>query len=176
MDNRTEMREFLATRRAKIAPDQAGVPLYGQRRQVPGLRPEEVAQLAGLPTDYYTRREKGNLRGASDSVLEAIARALQLNEAERAHLVDLARAARHRPRASPPDPAPAGRPSLQHLRDAMTAAVAFVRNGPARRPGGQTARPRLLRTAARGPLELGDGAEGDRAANGPRGDRQYSTR
>src|SRR3954469_5732911 len=74
MDNRTEVREFLATRRAKITPDQAGVPLYGQRRRVPGLRREEVAQLAGLSTDYYTRLEKGNLRGASDSVLEAIAR------------------------------------------------------------------------------------------------------
>src|SRR3954451_24803568 len=94
MDNRTEVREFLATRRAKITPDQAGVPLYGQRRRVPGLRREEVAQLAGLSTDYYTRLAKGNLGGASDSVLEAIARALRLDEAERAHLLVLARAAR----------------------------------------------------------------------------------
>jgi transcriptional regulator with XRE-family HTH domain len=75
VDNRTEVREFLTTRRAKITPDQAGVPLYGLRRRVPGLRREEVAQLAGLSTDYYTRLEKGNLRGASDSVLDAIARA-----------------------------------------------------------------------------------------------------
>jgi transcriptional regulator with XRE-family HTH domain len=130
MDNRTEVREFLATRRAKITPDQAGVPLYGQRRRVPGLRREEVAQLAGLSTDYYTRLEKGNLRGASDSVLEAIARALQLGDAERAHLFDLAHAARGtarepRRRAQPQQM----RPSLQHLLDAMTAAVAFVRNG-----------------------------------------------
>jgi transcriptional regulator with XRE-family HTH domain len=130
MDNRTEVREFLATRRAKITPDQAGVPLYGQRRRVPGLRREEVAQLAGLSTDYYTRLEKGNLRGASDSVLEAIARALQLGDAERAHLFDLARAARGaagapRRRAQPQQM----RPSLQHLLDAMTTAVAFVRNG-----------------------------------------------
>src|SRR3954463_13087965 len=94
MDNRTEVREFLATRRAKITPDQAGVPLYGQRRRVPGLRREEVAQLAGLSPDYYPRLEKGNLRGASDSVLEAIARALQLGDAERAHLLDLSNAAR----------------------------------------------------------------------------------
>jgi transcriptional regulator with XRE-family HTH domain len=130
MDNRTEVREFLATRRAKITPDQAGVPLYGQRRRVPGLRREEVAQLAGLSTDYYTRLEKGNLRGASDSVLEAIARALQLGDAERAHLFDLAHAARGtarepRHRAQPQQI----RPSLQHLLDAMTTAVAFVRNG-----------------------------------------------
>lgn len=90
VDNRTEVREFLSTRRAKLTPDQAGVPLYGRRRRVPGLRREEVAQLADLSTDYY----KGNLRGASDSVLDAIARALQLDDAERAHLSDLARGAR----------------------------------------------------------------------------------
>src|SRR3954470_562026 len=130
MDNRTEVREFLATRGAKITPDQAGVPLYGQRRRLPGLRREEVAQLAGLSTDQYPRLEKGNLRGASDSVLEAIARALQLGDAERAHLFDLARAARGaagapRRRAQPQQM----RPSLQHLLDAMTTAVAFVRNG-----------------------------------------------
>ena len=131
MDNRTEVREFLATRRAKLTPDQAGVPLYGQRRRVPGLRREEVAQLAGLSTDYYTRLEKGNLRGASDSVLEAIARALQLDDAERAHLHDLARAARAgavrgpRRRTQPQQV----RPSIQQLLDAMTAGVAFVRNG-----------------------------------------------
>jgi transcriptional regulator with XRE-family HTH domain len=97
---------------------------------VPGLRREEVAQLAGVSTDYYTRLEKGNLASASDSVLEAIARALQLDDAERAHLLDLARTARggapptrRRPRAQQV------RPSVQHLLDAMTGAVAFVRNG-----------------------------------------------
>ena len=130
VDNRTEVRQFLTTRRAKITPDQAGVPLYGQRRRVPGLRREEVAQLAGLSTDYYTRLEKGNLRGASDSVLEAITRALQLDEAERAHLFDLARAARgtgREPRRR--TQVQQVRPSLQHLLDAMTGAVAFVRNG-----------------------------------------------
>lgn len=130
MDNRAEVREFLATRRAKITPDQAGVPMYGTRRRVPGLRREEVAQLAGLSTDYYTRLEKGNLRSASDSVLEAIARALQLDDAERAHLLDLARAARggsgptrRRTRAQQV------RPSIQHLLDAMTGAVGAVSNG-----------------------------------------------
>src|SRR3954452_6999944 len=90
--NRTEVREFLSTRRAKLTPDRAGVPLYGRRRRVPGLRREEGAQLAGVSVDYYTRLEKGNLRGASDDVLDAIARALQLDEAERAYLLDLARA------------------------------------------------------------------------------------
>jgi len=130
VDNRTEVREFLTTRRAKITPDQAGVPLYGQRRRVPGLRREEVAQLAGLSTDYYTRLEKGNLRGASDSVLEAIARALHLDDAEHAHLLDLARAARAGAR-EPRRRAPAQqvRPSLQHMLDAMTTAAAFIRNG-----------------------------------------------
>jgi transcriptional regulator with XRE-family HTH domain len=130
VDTRTEAREFLTTRRAKLTPDRAGVPLYGQRRRVPGLRREEVAQLAGLSTDYYTRLEKGNLRGASDGVLEAIARALQLDDAERSHLFDLARAARAgsrepRRRARPEQI----RPSIQHLLDSMTTAVAFVTNG-----------------------------------------------
>ena len=130
MDNQAEVREFLATRRAKLSPQQAGVPLYGTRRRVPGLRREEVAQLAGLSTDYYTRLEKGNLRSASESVLEAIARALQLDDAEHAHLLDLARAARDgarpvRRRA----PAKQIRPSLQHLLDALTGGAAFVVNG-----------------------------------------------
>ena len=130
VDNRTEVRDFLSTRRAKLTPDQAGVPLYGQRRRVPGLRREEVAQLAGLSTDYYTRLEKGNLRGAWDSVLDAIARALQLDDAERAHLLDLARAARDGAREPRRRPRPEQvRDSIQHMLDAMTAAVAFVRNG-----------------------------------------------
>src|SRR4051794_15919321 len=130
VDNRSEVREFLSTRRAKLTPDQAGVPLYGQRRRVPGLRREEVAQLAGLSTDYYTRLEKGNLRGASDSVLEAIAFALQLDDAERAHLFDLARTARDGARAPRRRVQPQQvRDSVQHMLDAMTTAVAFVRNG-----------------------------------------------
>src|SRR5262252_5141315 len=107
MDPRTEIREFLATRRAKITPDQAGMPLYGGRRRVPGLRREEVAMLAGVSIDYYTRLEKGTVAGVSDEVLGAVARALQLDQAERAHLFDLARAARPRrptarPRGTPP--------------------------------------------------------------------------
>ena len=130
MDNQAEVREFLATRRAKITPQQAGVPLYGQRRRVPGLRREEVAQLAGLSVDYYTRLEKGNLRSASESVLDAIAGALQLDDAERAHLLDLAQAARHGARPSRRRPAaPHVRPSIQWVLDSMTGSAAFVRNG-----------------------------------------------
>jgi transcriptional regulator with XRE-family HTH domain len=130
VDNRTEVREFLTTRRAKLTPDQAGVPLYGQRRRVPGLRREEVAQLAGVSTDYYTRLEKGNLRGASESVLEAIARALHLDDAERLHLFNLARAARDGTREPRRCPRPEQvRPSIQHLLDSMTASVAVVTNG-----------------------------------------------
>jgi Helix-turn-helix domain len=90
MDNRNEVRGFLTSRRDRLTPDQAGIPLYGGRRRVKGLRREEVAMLAGMSTDYYTRLERGDLSGASGSVLDALARALQLDEAERAHLLDLA--------------------------------------------------------------------------------------
>jgi transcriptional regulator with XRE-family HTH domain len=96
VDTRSEIREFLTSRRAKITPDQVGLPIYGDNRRVPGLRREEVALLAGVSVDYYTRLERGNLSGVSENVLEALARALQLDEAERSHLFDLAR--RRRPR------------------------------------------------------------------------------
>jgi transcriptional regulator with XRE-family HTH domain len=87
-----DIAEFLATRRARITPPQAGLPSDGMRR-VPGLRREEVASLAGVSADYYRRLERGQVSGVSELVLEALARALQLDEAERAHLFDLARAA-----------------------------------------------------------------------------------
>jgi len=90
MDNRDEVRDFLTSRRNRLTPGQAGVPLYGGRRRVKGLRREEVAMLAGMSTDYYTRLERGDLSGVSGSVLDGLARALQLDEAERAHLFDLA--------------------------------------------------------------------------------------
>ena len=93
MDTKSEISEFLTSRRARLTPEQAGVASYGARR-VPGLRREEVAVLAGVSVAYYTRLERGNMNGASDGVLEALVRALQLDEAERAHLFDLARAAR----------------------------------------------------------------------------------
>jgi len=129
VDNRSEVRQFLVTRRAKITPQQAGVPAYGGgQRRVPGLRRAEVALLAGVSVEYYSRLERGNLKGVSDSVLGAIARALQLDDAEHAHLIDLARAAnatptiRRRTRQQL-------RPALQHMLDAMTDAPAFIRNG-----------------------------------------------
>ncbi|GAA4725824.1 helix-turn-helix transcriptional regulator [Phytohabitans rumicis] len=93
MDNRSEVRDFLVTRRGKVTPEQAGLAAHGGTRRVSGLRRGEVAQLAGVSVEYYTQLERGNIRGASDSVLDALARALQLDEAERAHLFDLARAA-----------------------------------------------------------------------------------
>src|SRR6187399_550514 len=104
MDNRAQIREFLATRRARLTPDQAGLPAYGGNRRVKGLRREEVAMLAGVSIDYYVRMERGNLAGASDSVLDGLARALHLDEAERDHLFDLARrsdAVRHTRRRPP---------------------------------------------------------------------------
>jgi transcriptional regulator with XRE-family HTH domain len=90
MDNRDEVRDFLTTRRERLTPEQAGLPFFGGRRRVKGLRREEVAMLAGLSTDYYTRLERGNLTGVSHSVLESLARALRLDEAERVHLLNLA--------------------------------------------------------------------------------------
>ena len=128
MDTRSEIREFLTSRRAKITPEQAGLTSYGPRR-VPGLRREEVAVLAGVSVPYYTRIERGDMNGVSDSVLEALARALQLDEAERAHLFDLARALRP---TSPPRrrraPRQRVRPSIQHVLDGLTGAAAFVHN------------------------------------------------
>jgi transcriptional regulator with XRE-family HTH domain len=92
MDGTSELSQFLTSRRAKVTPEQAGLPTYGQRR-VPGLRREEVASLAGVSVEYYKRLERGNATGASDAVLDALADALRLDDAERAHLFDLARAA-----------------------------------------------------------------------------------
>jgi transcriptional regulator with XRE-family HTH domain len=129
VDTRSEIREFLTSRRAKITPDQAGLPVYGDNRRVPGLRREEVALLAGVSVDYYTRIERGNMRGASESVLEALARALQLDDAERAHLFDLARAAGPMGRARRRSALKQVRPSVQRILDAMTAAPALVQNG-----------------------------------------------
>jgi transcriptional regulator with XRE-family HTH domain len=128
VDTRSEIREFLTSRRAKITPGQAGLTAYGPRR-VPGLRREEVAVLAGVSVPYYTRLERGDLSGVSEGVLEALARALQLDEAERAHLFDLARAAG--PMAKPRRPsAPRQiRPGVQRLLDAITGAPALVQNG-----------------------------------------------
>src|SRR6266576_2190793 len=93
MNNTEEIREFLTTRRAKITPDRAGLPTFGRHRRVTGLRREEVALLAGISVEYYTRLERGNARGVSEEVLDALSQALQLDDAERAHLLDLVRTA-----------------------------------------------------------------------------------
>lgn len=129
VDNRNDIRDFLASRRARITPERAGLPNFGGRRRVPGLRREEVALLAGVSPDYYTRLERGNLGGVSDGVLDAIARALQLDEAEHAHLTDLARASNAPARARRRPVSQRIRPGVQQLLDAMTDAPAFVRNG-----------------------------------------------
>ena len=129
MDTRSEIRAFLTSRRAKITPEQAGLRTFGGTRRVPGLRREEVALLAGVSVDYYTRLERGSAAGVSESVLESLARALQLDEAERAHLFDLARAAHATPRRRRRPTAQRVRPSVQRILDAVTAAPGFVRNG-----------------------------------------------
>jgi transcriptional regulator with XRE-family HTH domain len=128
MDNRSEVREFLTSRRAKITPQQAGLPASGLRR-VKGLRREEVAMLAGVSAEYYARLERGNLSGTSEAVLDSLARALQLDDAERAHLMDLARTASTTRRPARRRTAQPIRPALQQLLDAMTDAPAFIRNG-----------------------------------------------
>src|ERR687892_2870375 len=92
MDPTNDIREFLVSRRARITPEQAGLPAYGANRRVKGLRREEVALLAGISAEYYVRLERGNVRGVSEDVLDGIARALQLDEADRTHLFDLVRA------------------------------------------------------------------------------------
>jgi transcriptional regulator with XRE-family HTH domain len=129
MDQRNEIREFLASRRARITPAQAGLPAYGGNRRVPGLRREEVALLAGVSVDYYTQMERGNLSGVSDSVLHALAAALQLDEAERAHLFDLAGTATTPARPRRPSGPQRVRPSIQRLLDVMTGVPAYVRTG-----------------------------------------------
>jgi transcriptional regulator with XRE-family HTH domain len=129
VESRNDVREFLTSRRAKLTPAQAGLPTYGSRRRVTGLRREEVAMLAGISVEYYTRLERGNVNGASEDVLEGIARALQLDEAERAHLFDLVRTAnRARPSRNRPSQERV-RPTIRRILDAMIGVPAYVRNG-----------------------------------------------
>jgi transcriptional regulator with XRE-family HTH domain len=129
MDHRRQIQEFLASRRARISPESVGLPVAGRKRRVPGLRREEVAALAGLSIDYYIRLERGALTNASDSVLHAIARALQLDAVEQAHLIDLARAdkpsAVSRPRRATPA---AIAPQMQAVLDALVGVPALVRS------------------------------------------------
>ncbi|HYS39837.1 MAG TPA: helix-turn-helix transcriptional regulator [Pseudonocardiaceae bacterium] len=128
VDNRAEIREFLASRRAKITPERAGLPAGGGKRRVPGLRREEVAVLAGVSTEWYIRLEKGHISGVSDDVLDAVARALRLDEAERLHLFNLAQAAK--PSRTPRRRTqPTVRPSVLRILESMASTPAFVRNG-----------------------------------------------
>src|SRR5271155_3386211 len=129
MDNRAQVREFLTSRRERISPAEAGLPAYGgANRRVKGLRREEVALLAGVSIDYYVRMERGNLTGASEAVLDGIASALQLDEAERAHLFDLARAAQPASPRQRRKKASGITDGIQQILDAITDAPAWVRN------------------------------------------------
>src|SRR3954451_22880130 len=129
VSNRDEVKAFLSSRRAKLTPDQAGLPHYSRNRRVPGLRRSEVADLAGVSVEYYSQLERGNLNGVSESVLDALARALQLDEAERVHLGDLARAAGPAARTRRRAPAQQVRPSLLRILNGMTEVPAIVNNG-----------------------------------------------
>jgi transcriptional regulator with XRE-family HTH domain len=126
--NRDEVKAFLSSRRAKITPQQAGLAHYSRNRRVPGLRRSEVADLAGVSVEYYAQLERGDLAGVSESVLDALSRALHLNEAEREHLHDLARAASPARRARRPPPRQL-RPHVARILDGMTEVPAFVENG-----------------------------------------------
>lgn len=129
VDTRQEIRDFLISRRARITPEQAGIGSSGRNRRVEGLRREEVATLAGISVEYYTRLERGTARGVSAEVLKSIVRALQLDEAERIHLFDLVRSANTSvaPRRRPPQDRV--RPMVQRIIDGLDDIPAFVRNG-----------------------------------------------
>lgn len=126
MDVRAEASEFLHTRRERLTPEMAGLPAYGERRRVKGLRREEVALLAGVSVEYYVRLERGNLAGVSESVLDAVATALQLDDVERSHLHTLARLAGQgtAPRTTTKRSV---RPQVRWLLDTMQV-PAYVRN------------------------------------------------
>ncbi|GAA0421113.1 helix-turn-helix transcriptional regulator [Streptomyces luteireticuli] len=124
MDRCTELSEFLRSRRARLRPEDVGLTPFGGRRRVPGLRREELAQVAGVSVAYYTRLEQGRGQNVSDAVLDAIAGALRLTEAERSHLVKLARpAARSGRGAARPQRV---RPAVRNLLDTMDNVPAYV--------------------------------------------------
>ncbi|MBS3179345.1 MULTISPECIES: helix-turn-helix transcriptional regulator [unclassified Pseudoclavibacter] len=129
MDNRSEVREFISSRRGRLPPEQAGIDPGTTRRRVTGLRRDEVARLAGVSVEYYTRVDRGNLTGVSDNVLDAVARALQLSRAEHDHLRDLARTANLGAQVRPAKPRATGLgPTAQHLLDSITGAAAIIGN------------------------------------------------
>jgi transcriptional regulator with XRE-family HTH domain len=182
MDNRDEVKAFLRSRRARITPGQAGLTSYTRNRRVPGLRRSEVADLAGVSVEYYAELERGNLAGASDGVLAALARALQLDEAEQQHLAALARAASPASRTHRKPPAPQIRPSVARLLDLMTDIPAFVNTGrgwTGRRRGGRSSpmpgrwRPAPARPDERqaGPVPSARGVGPSWCAPGPGGFR-----
>ncbi|GGR99209.1 DNA-binding protein [Streptomyces humidus] len=123
LDRRAELSEFLRTRRARLKPQDVGLPDFGRHRRVPGLRREELAQLAGVSVAYYTRLEQGNGRNVSAEVLDAIARALRLTDAEHAHLTHLAKP-KHKKKQTARSPQ--ARPALRQLLDAMDAVPAYL--------------------------------------------------
>lgn len=127
MDTRAEISSFLVSRRARLTPERAGVPLYGGHRRVPGLRREEVAHLAGVSADYYARLERGKVAGASREVLEAVARALHLDDDERDHLFDLVQVTRQRAPRQATLNRTAVRPGIRHVLDSVQT-PAFVQN------------------------------------------------
>ncbi|MFJ8788052.1 helix-turn-helix domain-containing protein [Streptomyces sp. NPDC102462] len=124
LDRRAELSEFLRTRRARLKPQDVGLPDFGRHRRVPGLRREELAQLAGVSVAYYTRLEQGNGRNVSAEVLDAIARALRLDDAEQAHLTHLAKGKQHKKKAL--GRAQQVRPALTQLLDTMDGVPAYV--------------------------------------------------
>lgn len=130
MDIHDDLSEFLTSRRAKLTPSQAGLPDYGGRRRVPGLRREEVALLAGMSAEYYKRLERGNATGVSEAVVDGVSRALQLTEAEHSHLAGLIRTAnagiRPQRRQTRMTTLTAG---MQQTIDAMSTVPVFVQNG-----------------------------------------------
>ena len=130
MDPSNDIREFLVSRRARITPEHAGLPGYGGNRRVKGLRREEVALLAGISAEYYVRLERGNVRGVSEDVLDGIARALQLDEGDRTHLFDLARAVNTAPnrRGGRRSTQEHVRPVVQRILDSLLGVPAFVEN------------------------------------------------
>jgi transcriptional regulator with XRE-family HTH domain len=131
MDSSSEIREFLMSRRARLTPEQAGLPHFGGRRRVDGLRREEVALIAGISVEYYTRLERGNATGVSESVLDGISRALQLDDAEHAHLHDLVRAATASPRTVRRGTTKAAQVTagVRQMIDAMKDVAVLIQNG-----------------------------------------------
>jgi transcriptional regulator with XRE-family HTH domain len=123
----SEIREFLTSRRGRLTPEQIGLRNFGGRRRVSGLRREEVAMVAGISAEYYTQLERGNVNGVSEDVLEAVVRALQLDDVERTHLFHLVRAAKQLP-VKANQTMPDVRPGVQRVLDSMIDAIAFVRN------------------------------------------------